>query len=294
MKRSVFYLVPALALSAALAAASRPAAAYQCTGSSTDYVTNCSGIANGTPCINTVSVGAGCCAPGTCRSDVCNLPPTQTACNDLNSCTTDTCRIVGGGNFNAVCTYTPSGDGTSCDIDGNLCTLDTCQSGTCTAGPAKDCSAQPHDAQCQAPACNTATGNCFAANINEGQHCNDGKDCTYAEVCNNGACGSGAGNGLLRPAGTPCWDGDFCNPGTCNGTDKGCKNKHTLPAGSPCDPNNCTNAFCDNHANCVVASCTGPSANCDQCGPSAPCAASTTNPSFPCGCVSAPIYDPPN
>jgi len=294
MRRRIGCWSPSVLLGTLLVMVALPAAAYVCPGGSTDYAISCISLPNGVPCINT-AVGAGCCAPGVCQSQVCNLPTSQTACNDSNICTTDTCTTAGGGNNNAICTFTPLADGSSCNADGNLCTLDTCQGGSCVVGPQKDCSGKTGcDAQCQTIGCNPSSGGCICVNANEGQHCNDGKDCTYAEVCNNGACGTQAGNGLLRPAGTPCWDGDWCHPGTCNGTDKGCKNRVTLAAGSPCDPNNCTNAVCDSHANCIVVSCTGPSANCDQCGPNAPCKTSTQNPDFPCGCVDAPIYNPPN
>jgi hypothetical protein len=294
MKRSAFAFVLALGLWG-FGITAQPVRAYICPGSSTNYATTCIGVSDGVACISTASAGAGCCAPGKCKSQVCNLPTSQTACNDGNDCTNDTCVIVGGGNYNPVCGAVNKANGTSCNRDGNACTLDSCQNGNCVAGPNKDCSGVNYDPQCQTPACNPANGNCFAQAINEGLHCNDGKDCTYAEVCNNGNCGAGAGNGLVRPAGTPCWDGEFCRPGTCNGSDKGCKNRVNLPGGAPCDPNNCTNAFCQgNGGPCVVQSCTGPSANCDQCGPNAPCSDTTSNPSFPCGCVSIPIYNPPN
>src|SRR5262245_24681390 len=188
MRRWIGCWSPSVLLGTLLVMVALPAAAYVCPGGSTDYITNCNGIPNGVPCINT-AVGAGCCGPGTCQSDVCNLPMSQTACNDSNVCTTDTCTTAGNGNNDAICTYTPLGNGASCNADGNPCTLDTCQGGTCTVGPPKDCSGKTGcDSQCQAPGCSPSSGSCVCNNTHEGEHCNDGKDCTYAEVCNNGAC----------------------------------------------------------------------------------------------------------
>jgi hypothetical protein len=284
-------MIPAIVLGAMLLGGA-PAEAYFCPGDPTNYQTTCIGMSNGTPCIAPFN-NLGCCGPGICQSQVCDLPQMQTACDDENTCTTDICTTAGGGNFDPICTFDPVDDGTPCDADDNECTLDSCDGGTCTFDADKDCSGVnlPHPG-CQEPACNPNNGNCFAAATNEGERCNDGFDCTYGERCDNGACG-GNGNGFLRPANTPCWDGEFCKPGKCNGSDRACKNKTNLPAGTACDPNNCTNATCQSNGGpCVVNSCNS-SALCEQCG-NVQCQGATQNPAFPCGCVTQPIYNPPN
>src|SRR5262249_27668773 len=149
MRRRIGCWSPSVLLGTLLVMVALPAAAYVCPGGTTDYVTSCLNLPNGIPCINT-SVGAGCCAPGDCQSQVCNLPVSQTACNDNNGCTNDTCTTAGGGNNDAICTFAPKSDGSSCTADNDLCTLDTCQGGTCVVGPQKDCSGKTGcDAQCQ-------------------------------------------------------------------------------------------------------------------------------------------------
>jgi hypothetical protein len=225
---------------------------------------------------------------------VCNIPQSQTACDDGNSCTSNICNTAGGGNHDPICSHPALGNGASCNADGNQCTIDTCQGGTCTFQSNKDCSGvNISDPGCEEPSCNPANGNCTTAPINEGERCVDQFDCTYGERCNNGDCGAGAGAGFLRDPNTPCWDGEFCKPGECNGSDKACRDKVNLPAGTPCDPNACTNATCQSNGGpCVVNSCNS-SALCEQCG-NVQCKSSTQNPAFPCGCVTAPIYNPPN
>lgn len=297
MKRYFASILSAAALGATLVVAATPALAYVCPGGSTDYAISCTGVPDSLhlPCIKT-SVGTGCCGPGVCNSQVCDTPQTQTACNDGNQCTLDACTTAGGGNNDPICSASNVQNGTACELDNpiNQCRIDQCQSGVCTFVGNVDCSGNSvPDPQCQVSACNPNNGNCTTQNANEGADCNDRKDCTYGEVCNNGTCGGGAGGGFLRPNGTPCWDYDWCKPGTCNGSDKGCKNRVSLAAGAACDPNGCTNATCATAGgNCVVNSCaTGPL--CVQCGNSN-CANAPSHPTAPCGCLSEPIYNPPN
>lgn len=296
LKRSV--LAGAIVLASLVGA--RLASAYICPGGTTDYVTNCLGLDRGTPCIRT-STGTGCCTPGTCRSDVCDIAA-QTACHDGEPiCTIDSCTTAGGGNNDPICTYTPVAAGTSCNTDGNLCTLDTCNSsGVCVVGPNKDCSSTPlSEPQCQAPACNPNNGNCYAAAANEGKHCNDGKDCSYGESCNNGGCGAGAGAGSPRANHTVCFDGDFCHPGECDGTHFGCSNRQAKNVGDSCDINECGNSTCQlqgNNLNCVTNSCLDNTNPCLVCGPNAKCnPAAGTGGSTACGCVVGAFpYSPPN
>lgn len=233
------------------------ARAYVCPGSTTNYVTDCTNM-GGAACIRTTA-GSGCCAPGTCRQGVCDVPGTQTACNDANQCTTDSCGTLGGTDalhqWDPVCSYTMISSGTACNRDADLCTLDTCQNGVCLySGSTVTCTGL-QTSQCQQPACNPATGNCFAQNKADGTPCDDGKDCTYAEVCNNGVCAGGPGAGLKRPTGYRCTDGNVCNPGTCNGTDGTCHNRSAALDGTTCelDGNKCTIDTCIT-GNCVQTS----------------------------------------
>lgn len=280
----------------------RQADAYVCPGGTTDYATACTvngtQLPNGTACISIVSLGAGCCAPGACKGGNCNLPPTQTACDDNNACTSNNCTTAGGGNFDPICSYPALPSGTTCDLDSNLCTLDTCNgSGTCVAGPNKDCSGQHlGDPQCQVPACHPENGDCYAANKTDGTKCDDGYDCTYSETCNNGSCGTGAGTGLLRDNTNICFDGgDFCHPGHCDGVHKACQNHTARQVGDSCNPNSCVVSHCDGNLNCVNDSCLDNTHNCPNCGPTVMCRpAQGTSGNTPCGCLDAYPYNPPN
>ena len=75
-------------------------------------------------------------------------PCTPLDCDDGNSCTTDSCEPVG-------CSHVPVVDGTSC-ANGDLCDgSETCQAGTCSAGPPLDC--DDGDA-CTADSCDAVLG----------------------------------------------------------------------------------------------------------------------------------------
>ena len=77
----------------------------------------------------------GVCFVGMCdAAGVCQLVPRKGACDDTNPCTEDDhCEGF-------TCAGTPSPAGAACDLDGTVCTTDTCDgSGTCTAGPCSPC-----------------------------------------------------------------------------------------------------------------------------------------------------------
>lgn len=202
------------------------------------------------------------CNDGVCQAGtgICVKQPKTngTTCNDGNACTqTDTCQAGACVGSNPVvcaapdqchqpgvcnpqtgaCDYAPKTDGTTCDTDNNLCTLDTCQAGVCTAGAAKDCSAL--NDQCNTGACNTSTGACFKQPKTDGTTCNaDNNACTndtcQAGVCTagtpksctatngacliNGRCDTASGNCVYddAPVGTTCAAGDTnCLDGAC-------------------------------------------------------------------------------
>jgi hypothetical protein len=108
------------------------------------------------------------------------------------------------------CERQATNEGQTCD-DGNPCTLsDTCQSGTCTAGPDKDCSSLDDD--CNTGACNPASGDCFQQPSNQGGPCSDSDVCTVGDTCDNsGQCVPGSGQKDT--------DGDTYIDRACGGTD---------------------------------------------------------------------------
>ncbi len=193
----------------------------------------------------------GCDDGDLCTSDRCvegNCENIPVGCDDADSCTLDSCQPTIG------CTYAPADgapceDGNACtteavctdgrcvgstipgcchdDVDcgdGDPCTVDRCDSNTCSNEP-MDCSVAD---RCQVGFCNPASGSCETApmacddsnpcNVDacdpvqgcmttpalEGTSCSDGNGCTFDDVCHEGVC-----RGEL--------------PGeTCNGTDDDC------------------------------------------------------------------------
>ena len=106
-------------------------------------------------------------------------------CDDGNVCTDDACN-------NGTCVYT--NDDTNVCTDGNDCTDDACSSGTCVSTD------------------------------DDTNTCTDGNDCT-ADSCLSGVC-----TGTNEPANTACDDGLFCTKtdkcdgaGVCVGTGNPCK-----------------------------------------------------------------------
>lgn len=72
-------------------------------------------------------------------------------------------------------------------VDFTPCTTpDTCQNGTCTEGPAVDCTFL--NTQCTTGACNATNGDCYAININEGMLCDDADPMTSSGMCVSGVC----------------------------------------------------------------------------------------------------------
>ena len=113
-----------------------------CTTDTCDSVKGCVHTDNSAPCDD----GNACTTNDTCAGGTCN--GTTVDCDDNNVCTTDTCNTLTG------CVHTGL-TGTPCD-DGNACTVnDTCSSGTCAPGTAKDCN---DSNPCTKDSCNTVTG----------------------------------------------------------------------------------------------------------------------------------------
>ncbi|RLE17841.1 MAG: hypothetical protein DRJ50_13605, partial [Actinobacteria bacterium] len=107
--------------------------------------------------------------------------------------------------FGPVCTLTVTGCNINAECDdGNLCTTDTCNAGSCEHS-ALDCSA--FDDECNAGACNPATGSCETEPANEGAACDDLDACSLGDTCSAGVC----------TAGPPidCNDANLCTFDSC-------------------------------------------------------------------------------
>src|SRR5690606_15454869 len=145
-----------------------------CTSDSCDSDKGCQYTVNeGQDCND----GNGCTTSDSCNADgSCSGKPV--VCDDGNDCTQDACNA-------GTCEFTPVENGTSCD-DGSSCTESTsCQSGVCTADSATVC----HDTTnpCVTSSCgDSGTEECTQINRPDNTPCDDGNPCTTGEVCQAG------------------------------------------------------------------------------------------------------------
>lgn len=122
--------------------------------------------------------------------------------------------------------------------DGNACTTDACNAGTCTHTPIT-CN---DNNSCTTDTCNPASG-CVFTPVTDGTSCADGNACNGGETCQAGTC----------TPGTPlnCDDGDPCTTDSCDSVN-GCQ--HTPVPGcchnaGECNDNNaCTTDTCVSNA----------------------------------------------
>jgi hypothetical protein len=226
-----------------------------------------------------------CHAAGVCdaATGACSNPvaPPNTACNDLNPCTTgDVCQqgVCGGtpktcaaadqchaaGICDATtgaCSNPPVAAGTACN-DGNACTtVDTCQNGSCVGGSPKTCTASD---QCHAPGtCDATTGTCSNPNAVNGIACNDGNGCTSGETCSAGAC-TGGSTKSCTASGT-CHVAGVCQPTTGTCTDPVAADGASCDDGNMCSLGDaCKAGVCTPSSVLLPTHCLGDGI-CDQC-----------------------------
>ncbi len=209
---------------------------------------------------------AGNCQKSTCdgAGNISNVPDaTDTPADDGNACTDETC-------VSGAPQHPAKSNGTTCS-DGNGCTLsDTCQSGACTAGTAKACTALD---ECHtAGTCTPATGLCS----NPSQPAGTITAAQTSGNCQQNQC-DGAGNIVSQPDNTdvPADDGLQCTSEVCTGG---------VPSHPPKALNTACNqggTYCNGGTSCVqcttVSQCTGADTGChirtcisNQCGFSNP------------------------
>jgi hypothetical protein len=148
---------------------SDPCTADVCSGGICQY----NAVPNGQAC----SDGDACNGTETCQAGVC-VGGTAPDCDDANVCTVDTCVPATG------CQNTPVQNGTSC-ADSTVCNgAETCQNGTCQAGPPLNC----NDGNvCTLDACHVVSG-CQYTPRPDGTSCADSTVCNGAERCQGGLC----------------------------------------------------------------------------------------------------------
>ncbi len=131
------------------------------------------------------------------------------SCDDGNACTQDQCDVAAGCSYSAL-TGTPCSDGNECTVG------DTCDTGTCKAGVALQCS---DNNPCTNDSCDPQKGCKTSDNT---ALCDDGNACTTGDACSGGGCVgipldcSGVGDG------NSCTVNDQCVGGVCVGTQMNC------------------------------------------------------------------------
>jgi hypothetical protein len=227
------------------------------------------GTDNGATCCDTachwvptndhcIPAGGNSCEQGTCNGshqcEVLDCP--FNPCTDTNSC--QKCRSTGALTTSFACDNGQASDGTGCQNDSDLCTVEHCAAGVCGGTQTPRCP-QP-EASCKFSTCNV-NGKCVTSSRSNGLPCNDGKPCTYNEQCSNGNCG-GAGvtdvtNGTACDDKNDCTTGETCSSGNCtNGTN--------VSSGTACDDfNNCTNGTtCNASGRCLNGTQASDGASC--------------------------------
>jgi len=156
-------------------------------------------------------------------------------CDDGNVCTIDTCDSKTG----ACDSNTPAAAGASCS-DGDKCTLfDKCDGGGVCVGTPLACQAK---SACGVAACEASTGTCKETPKADGDGCDDGNKCTEDDACAAGKC---VGKALVCNDDNPCTK-DACQPGA------GCIYIPISTPNTKCNDNDaCTqNDVCDPTGKC--------------------------------------------
>lgn len=118
------------------------------------------------------------CVDGFCEQAHGAMPCEETD----NPCETNYCDEAA-----KSCKPVPKADGSFCGVADNPCVGGKkCFDGKCITVGEKDCSHL--DSFCSTGSCNTETGECFRAPLNDGASCSTGKFCIKDEVCSGGFC----------------------------------------------------------------------------------------------------------
>ncbi len=185
-------------------------------------------------------------APGPCVNGACEWVLTNEPCEfgcvgglcNPDPCAGVTCEVFNGpcqGNGRCVdggCVWDPL-SGVSCDLDSSICTSDYCDNGSCTAGPAMNCTG---DNPCLDYWCDPIEGCLDAANT---ANCDDNNACTENDSCLFGECQPGTDR--------DCGDTNQCTDNWCDSS-LGCQiadNTAACDDGNPCTYNDqCSAGHC--------------------------------------------------
>ncbi len=195
-------------------------------------------MVDGTPCDD----GQYCTMSDTCAAGTC-VGTGARDCSDSDQCTSDACDDVAD-----ACVNANVPDGTVCS-DGLFCTLgETCNSGVCGNGTARDCS---DGNPCTQDVCNDTSGTCDHLNLSDGTTCDDGQFCTLSDACQQGIC-----TGTINP----CDDGNGCTLDSCDENADSCVNDSSAMDGAGCDDGH----FCTIQDSCTGGTCSGAVNPCDD------------------------------
>lgn len=133
----------------------------------------CAGQPDGAPCED----GDACTTEGSCDQGVC-VGGVSVICDVGGPCRTAGCDPAIG------CVYDPLADGSACDTDGDLCTVETCDgAGVCVdEAAAEDCADENDGNPCWTYVCSPDKG-CIKTNFVEGVSCEDNNPCTHNDTC---------------------------------------------------------------------------------------------------------------
>ncbi len=216
------------------------------------------------PCLLSLCLDGECrTKPHPARLDCCSKG-FNAACNDYNSCTTDTCGQHMPGGWKQ-CIHLPPDDPNCCDFyhlgsstcdDGVYCTWDICNNGKCEHKiVADDCTCKT-DWDCANKSCSSSSGPCTKA-ICGANPKSPLKTCKQMKIPN--CCTDNP----------DCNDGLFCTQDICDLAKGGCIHKQ-LPAstccdfskqcddGDPCTVGWCVNYTCYQHLPAVTPQCPKP------------------------------------
>ncbi len=187
--------------------------------------------------------GLFCTVGDRCVTGAC-VPTGDRSCDAVGSCQAGTCDEDAD-----ACTGGPAiNEGLGCD-DGQFCTVgETCQSGACKGGTARDCSAAGN--QCNDGVCNAATAKCERQPKAGNPGCEDGLFCTTGDTCQGGVCQGGSLYDCTSA-------GDQCNDGVCDETSDSCK-QQPKNDGIVCDDG----LLCKINDRCVAGACVGSDKSC--------------------------------
>jgi len=148
------------------------------------------------------------CTQDTCQAGVCTQGPTISCAEDgsvNDQCNTGFCNTSTG-----VCEKLPKQDGTPCNADDDLCSVDdVCISGVCTAGAAKTCVDLN---QCQINGtCDPDAGNCTYQKAPSTTPCDDDNPFCFEGFCCANPCQILDVAHNLQSSTVCCPNGSVCN-----------------------------------------------------------------------------------